>query len=109
MHAATDSLAGRVEAGAAWLDAVYPEWWTHIDLDELDLADSCRCVCGQLFGRLGADGGGFGFILEARDKAGLPIEWTGLHGFVTGTDAAYRRLDELWIDAVKARADLGAL
>lgn len=38
----------RVLRGAAWLDEVMPDWFERIDLDELNLADECWCVLGQI-------------------------------------------------------------
>lgn len=39
----------RVQAGSAWLDVNYPDWWKTIDLVGLNLA-SCRdCVLGQVW------------------------------------------------------------
>lgn len=45
------TIEERVARGAAWLDDVLPDWWkTHeIDLDSLDMSDSCQCVIGQLY------------------------------------------------------------
>ena len=42
------TMTERVAAGAAWLDENQPGWWQRIDLGELNLASSCRCVLGQL-------------------------------------------------------------
>lgn len=42
------TIAERVAAGAAFLDAREPGWWQRIDLDTLDLQAPCRCVLGQL-------------------------------------------------------------
>lgn len=39
----------RVAQGAQWLDAVYPEWVDHIDVEHLDIASGVDCICGQLF------------------------------------------------------------
>lgn len=45
----TASIAERVAAGVAWLDADDPNWWKpdRIDLDELNMAHPCYCVLGQ--------------------------------------------------------------
>lgn len=44
------TIEERVARGVSWLDDVLPEWWkTHsINLDDFDMADSCKCVIGQL-------------------------------------------------------------
>jgi hypothetical protein len=44
----TSTIAERVAAGAAWLDANRPGWVERIDLETLDLGDPCRCIVGQL-------------------------------------------------------------
>jgi hypothetical protein len=44
------SIAERVAAGAAWLDEHRPGWVERVNLDTLDLGDSCECVLGQEYG-----------------------------------------------------------
>lgn len=44
----TATISERVAAGAKWLDAHVPTWAKEIDVKRLNLADSCRCVLGQL-------------------------------------------------------------
>jgi hypothetical protein len=44
------TIDDRVAAGSAWLDANRPGWWQRIDLDTLDLGDTCNCVLGQEYG-----------------------------------------------------------
>lgn len=39
---------GAVRAGMSWLDQHYPEWFDHIDLDELALENGRFCVLGQV-------------------------------------------------------------
>jgi len=46
-------LNTRIERGAAFLDGREPGWWQRIDLETLDLDESCRCVLGQLATDLG--------------------------------------------------------
>lgn len=43
------TVAERVAAGVAWLDAKAPGWIDRVDLDELQMASTCSCVLGQLF------------------------------------------------------------
>jgi hypothetical protein len=45
------SLTERVAAGAAWLDEHLPGWPQRISLTDLDMADDCGCVLGQILGR----------------------------------------------------------
>lgn len=44
----TGTIAERVAAGAAFLDAHDPGWDQRIDLGQLDLHSPCQCVLGQL-------------------------------------------------------------
>lgn len=34
----------------AWLDAYVPDWWRYLEVKKLDIANSCKCVLGQLGG-----------------------------------------------------------
>lgn len=43
-------IAKEVKQGAKFLDKVYPDWDTKIDTEKLDIANSNRCVFGQLYG-----------------------------------------------------------
>lgn len=43
------TVSERVEAGANWLDEVFPDGWIDkIDLDDLEMESSCSCILGQL-------------------------------------------------------------
>ena len=46
-------LSARAHNGALFLDARLPGWHRSIMLDQLDLASTCDCVLGQLFGDYG--------------------------------------------------------
>lgn len=39
-----------VANGVAWLDEYVPDWWNHIEVRELDLGSTCKCILGQLSG-----------------------------------------------------------
>jgi hypothetical protein len=43
------ALTQMVERGASWLDSMNPLWFMQINIDNLDLRDSERCICGQFF------------------------------------------------------------
>jgi len=45
-----EDVADRVEQGARTLNKVRPGWHKEIDLDSLELANTCDCVLGQVFG-----------------------------------------------------------
>lgn len=109
------TLQERVDRGAAWLDLVYPEWWTHVDLGRLQLADSCRCVLGQVFRATNAhwsDDSGFERIVSLLEHAGMYEQgdgfWTSDHGFsLNETAGSWADLDEAWIATIKARWESG--
>lgn len=39
----------RVRAGVAWLDENQPRWRDRVSVNDLEMANGCRCVLGQLF------------------------------------------------------------
>jgi len=43
------SLASRVRAGVALLDAERPRWWEDVNVGTLRMNDTCNCVLGQLY------------------------------------------------------------
>jgi hypothetical protein len=43
------TVTERVAKGAALLDEKLPDWWIRIDLADLSLRSSCRCILGQLY------------------------------------------------------------
>lgn len=49
-----NTIAERVEAGAAWLDANRPGWVDRINLETLDMASPRRCILGQEYGYFGS-------------------------------------------------------
>jgi len=36
--------------GALLLDQYDPNWYLHIDLEDFDISNGCRCILGQLYG-----------------------------------------------------------
>ncbi len=46
----TDTTMDRVQRGAELLDRTYPGWDDSVDLSNLQLASTCRCILGQAFG-----------------------------------------------------------
>lgn len=70
------TIAERVTAGAAWLDATRPGWDQLVDLGRLDMQSACLCVLGQVFAAAADDAGyiyGFDYaarmLLEGNDDA----------------------------------------
>jgi hypothetical protein len=46
-------IPANVKRGEAFLDEHVPGWRDKVDPSELDSADSCHCVLGQVFGTYG--------------------------------------------------------
>lgn len=98
----------RVKRGAVFLDDLRPGWERVINLDHLELADSCRCVLGQLFGHYLT---GLAVVV----KTGISIGLAEMHSYELGFNVPasemhdrraptpYRELDELWISEIEAR------
>lgn len=115
---------GYVAAGAAWLDENEPGWEGRIDLADLDLANSCRCVLGQVMPEgdyLDALARLFRLSWGDEGTAGRADAWAVVRGFNAPLRTlgigrydpnrweAYAVLDELWIALVKERHDSGTL
>lgn len=70
--------------GKAYLDGYLGEdWQQYLDLDELDMADSERCLLAQLVARhpnLTDDGNGSKYV-QALLALGKDDDWAVLHGF----------------------------
>lgn len=98
------SIEERVARGAAWLDETLPGWERRIDLAQLNLANACRCVLGQISGdywsapwpRTEMDNRHYGFV------CGAPPEDQTI-------SEAYSELDEAWISLIKERFASGTL
>ena len=45
-----NTIAERIERGAALLDEKRPGWWQQIDLATLNIREPCNCIGGQLGG-----------------------------------------------------------
>lgn len=44
------TAAERVARGVEWLDSNVPGWVDKVEINELNMGSSCRCVLGQVFG-----------------------------------------------------------
>lgn len=101
-----NDLQIRVERGAVWLDAIYPEWWTHLDLGTLQLSNCCRCVLGQVF-RTDEDDNGYDLIA---DNLGVTLGWIIGRGFALDptSNKSWNDLDDAWIAEIKRRWESGA-
>jgi hypothetical protein len=100
------AIAQRVAAGAAWLDEHRPGWADRINLDELDLANPCKCVLGQEYGRfvLGDD-----LILDEGSESwmlGFDVAELVQDGRYAGE--RYTELTAAWRELVLARLEAAA-
>jgi hypothetical protein len=91
-----EEAEARVMKGATKLDAANPGWPDQIDVGVLDLANGCRCICGQLGWNSedavalhhGDTGESIGILSLA--------PWPHAH-------TEYRLLQDAWIAAIAAR------
>lgn len=92
-----ETVAARVAAGAAWLDENRPGWEGSIDLETLDMQNSCRCILGQL------DGDFYDALARMCFSEKVRGAWSVAHGFEPGWDDPWSALDEAWISLVKVK------
>lgn len=123
------SVKERVANGARWLDENFPGWMDRINLETLDLNDSERCICGQVFKEEAAVSSdwiidsGYGYarrnlFLEANSWITTLVPMDADHrvrqvsyvlGFDTGdygSDRTWQRLQKAWVDLLKERASV---
>lgn len=86
------------KAGAKLLDEAVMHWWYDIDITTLEMADSKRCILGQLFGHCD-------YGLELLDEiCGHTVQLDdcgfSLTSFRTQT---WDELKNLWIDEIQLR------
>lgn len=96
-----------VAAGAALLDAQYPEWFKAIDLEVFEISDGQRCVLGQVFKEVavGRHVDGFMFAIESRQI----VDDTGPYGFDEWYDndeeVLYEHLQPRWVEEITRRQE----
>jgi len=94
------TIEQRVAAGAAWLDQHEPGWLDRIDAWGLDLASSCRCILGQVYGSFYAAPD---TVLDQAAALGFDVTDTG------DNPAEFLRLEGAWWDLIeRRRAQAGA-
>lgn len=99
-------IATRVAAGAAVLDIAAPGWDDKINVDQLDLSDTCNCVLGQLaddydigIGKLSLENPqavALGFLDIQDTQDGHRFDWDS-------RDRSYRKLTAAWRKLIEAR------
>lgn len=113
-----DEAIAAVDKGAAALDRRRPRWFTKINCKTLNLANSCDCVLGQIYGEYSdvTIARAIGRRLTAAFREQSNAE---RHGFVSTpamdkwiwqseypmarSRACYHLLDRLWIAKIKER------
>lgn len=96
-------LVEHVELGATWLDGAHPGWRELVDVDRLDLGDSCDCVLGQTLQADDPDEFYFAVAVHADASSweAYPGErWAIAHGFDSGwgiTPGGNRALHAEWL------------
>ncbi len=97
------AIESRVEAGAKWLDAKMPNWFTKIDVVRLKMESLCDCIVGQLanLGRDEYEAGSY-TSFTGNDVRGKGIDCVefGFDG-VAGSD--FLLLRDVWIKEINAR------
>ena len=100
----------RVAKGAAYLDAMLPDWHRRIDVGTLTMWDPCQCIVGQLSPVTSSHA----FAARARDLFGhdtdtelavLGVDVTDLDVSIEGNDTfqTFQLLQDAWIAAIAAR------
>lgn len=95
------TIEQRVAAGAEWLDKNRPTWILVIDLDILDISDSCRCVLGQVYGNYFRSPSEARFVPDAGPFVADDRGFSGVSRY------ALRALTEEWCRVIAARREAG--
>lgn len=99
----TGSVTARVEQGIELLDKVDTRWRDKIDLEELDLGDTGKCVLGQVYGDWWS---GVTFLFDEGNMTDIPYS-TNLrdasveYGFEKDESVSYQQLERAWRYAIK--------
>lgn len=97
------TIPQRVAKGAALMDKEMPGWDRRIDLDVLDLQNSCDCILGQEF-RPFDDPNIFGYDIGRDELFGDDDEATAAHGFTLLNPAeSFDALTAEWKRVILAR------
>jgi len=89
----------RVVAGASFLDKNMPGWDKEINLADLNMADTRKCILGQLF---------YNYSV-GKDRLNITFAESKDLGFdsIVNTNSAYRRIEAAWIEHIKIRRAIG--
>ena len=113
---------GRVREGAKFLDEKIPDWYRQVVVEELDMADECRCVLGQLgdkqvnLDRVGwhpdswDPGDGFSRLTDAFDVAGgqigCDVVWDSK---IERLMCTFEELRDAWVVEIETRLTTNAV
>lgn len=114
-------LAARVLKGAAFLDRRCPGWERKVRQGELDMANACRCVLGQIARALSGDtGGDYWTVTQGRarcrgfapalESIAMSDSDTVRRGFNLGNTGplsneavVWPLLNQMWLDQIRVR------
>lgn len=83
-----------VAEGVKLLDYAQPDWWKHIDLEELDMSGCYSCILGQLYGSYSV----------GREDLGIPCNEGDLYGFDSyGENQDFATLEHMWRELILSR------
>jgi hypothetical protein len=90
------SAEERVARGVAFLDEHAPGWRDKVEINDLRMQDSCRCVLGQVFND--EDGGESRGYYWASDKWLLAGGQAARLGFDAGYGMPFEALQAAWLE-----------
>jgi hypothetical protein len=94
------NTATMVANGVAFLDKEYPGWEHEIDIDDLDIASSTRCILGQLYrGNAEPYESGFDWAMDNLDFEGNHY----VHGFAGHPFTTFEQLNHEWVRIITER------
>lgn len=91
------TVAKRVAKGAALLERKHgADWRSKIDPESLDMADSCKCILGQLYDGTyedmdGFDGGRKKLRIRFAERYGFDTE-----GWYSNSAVSWKELEDAW-------------
>lgn len=88
------TMQSQVQKGARLLDDRYPRWYKKINRRFFNVSSTLTCMMGQLYGE----------FFHGLERLGISPAMASKYGFATtNSNAAYLRLNSLWIEEMDAR------
>ena len=97
-----EKLKTRVNAGAAYLDSVFPKWFKNINLDKLKLDSQTCCMLGQLYGDYTDGAKELSINRPEDDSDGFHFITTQM-GLYSGDEREYVLLTRIWKNVIRGR------